>query len=115
MYVIRYVQDDSFKTIETISRDKANQEYAELCNDPTVTELEACILTVDVKFSTNGKEYTYFVDANIGKYKYIKTNNGDMIYIIRCKYRTVEELKTMAKSHGFSFTDYKVLHGTAIK
>jgi len=114
MYIIRFVQFDSFRTIETISRDKANQEYRELCCDPTVTELEACILTVDVKFSTNGKIYTYFVDTRLNGYKYVKTKT-DTMHIVSCKLRTVEELKAMAESRGFSFSDYKVLHGTAIK
>ena len=115
MYRISYVFDDSFRVIETISREKANQEYMELCNDPCVTELETCVLTVDVKFSTNSKVYTYFVDTNIDKYRHVKTNSGDTIHIVCCKYRSVEELKAMAKSRGFSFADYKVLHGIAIK
>ena len=36
MYRISYVLDDSYRVIETISREKANQEYMELCNDPCV-------------------------------------------------------------------------------
>ncbi len=114
MYIIRYVKEDSFRTIETISKEKANTEYKELCSDPSVTELEACILTVDVKFTTKGKVYTYFVDTRLNGYRFIKTGE-DTLYIISCKLRTVEELKAMANSRGFSFADYKVLHGTAIK
>lgn len=114
MYVIRYVQNDALRTIETISKEKANQEYQELCYDPTVTELEACVLTVDVKFTTNGKIYTYFVDTRLNGYRYVKTKE-DILYIVSCQLRTVEKLKAMAKSRGFSFADYKVLHGTAIK
>jgi hypothetical protein len=114
MYVLRFVKDDNFRTIETISRDKANAEYKELCSDPSVTELEACVLTVDVKFTTNGKVYTYFIDTRVNGYKYIKCGE-DTLYIVSCKLRTVEELKAMAKSRGFSYCEYKVLHGIAIK
>ena len=114
MYVIRYVKEDNFRTIETIHKEKANAEYKELCSDPSVTELEACVLTVDVKFSTSGNVYTYFVDARLNGYRYVKTKT-DTMYIVSCKLRTVEELKAMAKCRGFSFADYKVLHGIAIK
>lgn len=115
MYVIRFVQFDCLRTIETISRDKANQEYLERVNDPTVTELKALILTADVKFTSNGKVYTYFTDISLKGYSRVKLLNGDVVQIIGEHLRTVEELKVMAKSRGFSFADYKVLHGTAIK
>lgn len=115
MYIIRFVQDDALKVIETISRDKANQEYAEKAYDPTVTELEALVLTVDVKFNTSSKVYTYFVDKDIKGYRFVKLSNGDMVQIIGTKIRTVKELRTMAMRRGFSFNDYKVLHGSAIK
>lgn len=115
MYIIRFVQDDALRVIETISRERANQEYAERAYDPTVTELEAFILTVDIKFSKSSKVYTYFVDKDLKGYRFVTLPNGEQVQIIGTKIRSVEELRTMAMRHGFSFSDYKVLHGTAIK
>ena len=115
MYVIRFVQDDSLKTIETISKEKANQEFVEHQFDPTVTELEALVLTVDIEFNNSNKQYTYFVDIDLKGYSYAILPSGEKVQIIRTKLRTVKELKAMAKSRGFSYSDYKVLHGTAIK
>lgn len=115
MYIIRYVQFDSFKTIETVSQEKANAEYKELCNDITVTELEALVLTIDIKFSSSSKVYTYLLDTPLYGYKFVKTPEGDLVQIVGIKHRTPDELRAMAKSRGFSYADYKVLHGTAIK
>jgi len=115
MYVIRYVQDDALKTIETISKEKANQEFVERQFDPTVTELEALVLTVDIEFNNSNKQYTYFVDVDLRGYSSAILPSGEEVQIIRTKLRTVNELKAMAKSRGFSYSDYKVLHGTAIK
>ena len=123
MFLIGYVEDDAYKTIEIIGkegetyasiRERANKEYEELCR-PGVEELEAYICTVDVKFSSSSKEYTYFCNVQLQKYKYIRTTSGDTLQIVRCKYRTPKELRAMAQSRGFSYSDYKVLHGTAIK
>ena len=113
MYIIRYVQDDSLKELEVIDREEANTQYKAKYNDPTVTELQAFILTIDVKFKTSSKVYTYFVDAHLKGYSKIITANGDELTIVQIKMRTPQELKAMAKSHGFS--SFKVLHGTAIK
>lgn len=115
MYCIRFIQFDCLRTIETINKDKANQEYKELCSDPSVTELEALILTIDVRFSSSNKSYTYFVDSPLNNYRFVKTSEGDLLQIIGCKYRTPQELKALAKSQGFSYSQYKVLHGTAIR
>ena len=123
MFLIGYVEDDAYKTIEIVGKngesfaalkEKANREYAELLR-PGVEELEAYICTVDVKFSSSGKEYTYFCNILLSKHKHIKTADGDTLQIVRSKYRTPKELKAMAQSRGFSYSDYKVLHGTATK
>lgn len=115
MYVVRFVQDDALKTIETISKDKANQEFIERSFDPSITELESLVLTVDIEFNNSNKVYTYFVDVDLKGYSYAILPSGEKVQIIRTKLRTTEELKAMAKSRGFSYSDYKVLHGTAIK
>ena len=115
MYYIQYVQYDAFRTIETINKVKANAEYRELYYDSTVTELKAYVLTIDVKFASNGKVYTYLLDTPLHGYRFVKTPNGDLIQIVNIKHRTPDELKAMAQSRGFSYSDYKVLHGTAIK
>ena len=113
MHIIRYVQNDALITKEIIETKAANKEYLELRSDPSVTELEALELTIDVTFTSGGKEYTYLLDKDIRGYKYVRTPEGDTLDIVRIKTRTVRELKAMAKSRGFS--SFKVLHGTAIK
>ena len=127
MYRIQWVWNDMFQTIETTSRDKANREFLELSSEPGVEELQAFILTVDVKFSTNGKVYTYFCDKNLCGYRFIKQKDADgnfvidqdgevvVLYIVSCQYRTPEELRNMANSRGFSYEAYKTLHGIASK
>lgn len=114
MYIINYVLDDAYRTLECNDKNIANQEYRELLHDPAVSELEACVRTVDVKFTSSGKQYTYFIEKPLDGYKYIKTDK-DKMYIIGCKIRTVKELKALAKRQGFSFAQFKVLHGTALK
>lgn len=124
MFLIGYVEDNAYKTIEIIGkegeayasiRERANKEYEELCR-PGVEELEAYVCTVDVKFSSSSKEYTYFCNRRLpSTYKHIITPEGDILQIVRFKYRTPKELKAMAQSRGFSYSIYKVLHGTAIK
>ena len=124
MFLIGWVEDNAYKTIEIIGKEgesydsikqRANREYAELCR-PGVEELEAYVCTIDVKFSSSGKEYTYFYNEMLPPdYKYITTKEGDILQIIQFKYRTPQELEAMAQSHGFSYSVYKVLHGTATK
>ena len=115
MYRIEYVQYDCFKTIEVVNKDIANREYKELIDDATVTELKTFILTIDIKFSSSTKVYTYFLDKPIYNYRFAKLATGDLVQIIRTKYRTKDELKALARSQGFSYSQFKVLHGTAIK
>ena len=127
MYTIRFVRDDSLQYIETTSKEKANQEYLELASDPYVNELVPLVLTIDVKFSTNGRTFTYFLDLTIeevrkiseakqrGFYKTIKTAWGETAYVVSIIHRSTEELKVIAKRDGFKFSEYKVLHGTFIK
>ena len=114
MYIISYVFEDAYRTIECSNKETANQEYLELLNDPAVSELEASVRTVDVKFPTSDKTYTYFINEPLDGFRYIKAGK-DKLKIVRCKIRTVKELRALAKSQGFSFSDYKVLKGTAIK
>ena len=129
MYTIQFVQNDNLGYIETIHKEKANTEYKELCSDPSVTEIIPLILTIDIRFSSSNKVYTYFLDLTIEELRTItnekkknpetyttaKLPTGDIVDIITIKYRKPEELKAKAKSLGFSFSDYKVLHGTFIK
>ena len=129
MFTIQFVRDDNLGYIETISQEKANAEYAELCSDPTVTEVTPLVLTIDIQFVSSPKVYTYFLDLTIeqlrvistkrkknpGAYATARLTTGDTVTVVAIKYREPKELKAKAKRLGFSFSDYKVLHGTFIK
>lgn len=128
MYTIQFVRDDNLNYIETISKNKANTEYFELCNDPTVESITPMVCTIDIKFHSSDKVYTYFIDLTIEQVRnfaearrkdpkaYAKAVIKDeIVEVITIKHRKTEDLKAKAKRFGFSFSDYKVLHGVLIK
>ena len=134
MFCLRWVELDALHSIELVAKEnsynalkvKANALYADLIR-PGVTELEAFVSTVDVKFSKNSEIYTYIVDTLLVGYskidiEYVTRLDGKrvnlekkQVQIVQSKYRTRKDLEALAKSKGFSFNDYKVLHGTAKK
>lgn len=143
MLYMRWIEFDALHSIELVSKskekpeeeksyeqlkEKAIQIYLRLAR-PEVTEFEAYIATVDIRFKGNNTVYTYFVDTILKGYKEIKIDyicyqNGkhliqknppDTVQIVGSRYRTRKELEALAQSRGFSFCQYKVLHGTAIK
>lgn len=143
MLYMRWIEFDALHSVELVSKSKEKPEeeksYEELRKRaiqiysglarPEVTKVEAYIATVDIKFSDNSKTYTYFVDTLLVgcskiKIETISYQNGKhvvtqepprIVQIVGSKYRTRKELEALAQSQGFSFTQFKVIHGAAIK
>ena len=128
MYTIRYIDTntDSLRYIETINKDKANDVFLELSSNSLNEEIKALVLTIDIKFNSSNKIYTYFLDLTIEQLREVKQKyNGkplkarlatnEEIQVIDIKYRTPKQLKAIAKQRGFSYSNYKALHGKFIK
>ena len=126
MFTINFVEDDALHTVEVIAKKdepiesvkaRANAQYFELLR-PGVTNVTPFIDTVDIQFYKGGRVYTYFVNHLLVGYTkaHIKDHNGDYrtVDIICSKRRSVEELRAIAKTRGFEYNQYKVLHGIAV-
>lgn len=128
-----WVEADAFCTADidlngrpyNVIREKGIDFWNEL-ERPGVNEREAFIATVDVCFSSSNKTYTYLVDRILRAHKILihKIDNLDghvvdsrkeTVEIVQSRYRTRKELEALAKRQGFSFTDYKVIHGITVE
>ena len=121
MYKLSYVENDAVRidTFKESERDEAFDKWIWVNSRPDITEVEFEVMTVDVRFTTSGKIYTYLCEVDLSGYDYVDTtpeldetdDNKVCVYLVSCGYRSHVELKKMAKDRNIE--KFVPLHGVA--